>query len=509
VGSHLPYSSETDDSEPDTSSSATSTIESDRGQSSVLAPSVQRTEGGSVSGPGPTSAGPDTLTQHEEYYGAEINTPGDVARLQRLEQSNTLETVCGWADEGIPIEAMGTPSKMEAYRQRKGTPVPWNAEQRNERSVQRSTRAAEDSSPAGETAVPDSVRNVVSSPGQSLDPAIQRAMEDRMGDSFGDVQIHNGPKAAQAAEDINARAFTVGNNIAFNSGEYDPGSAEGQHVLAHELTHVRQQTGGAVSMLPQDDVELEIDPDPKLEREAEATAQRVMQGGELGIQRMQDSEVHVQRMLPNQQPQQQPNQWPNGPYQQLANVMSQRLGQYGAMRNAWIQYVAAIDSKGESFKKQFEQRAPRMAMKRELEPNTNKRRAWSEAVGNDSHNLHQSNYGLAWSWGAFLNWVQNEVQPAEARFPSLQTEAVEESQGILPDGDRQFQYQLWDAVMGAVEGEFGGLQHDRQATQGFQALAQILSSIDPRIGPTTDAQGAVWNGLGLRTSSSAARNLDR
>jgi len=116
-----------------------------------------------------------------------------------------------------------------------------------------------------------------------------------MNESFGDVRIHTGPTAAAACESISARAFTVGNHIAFNSCEYDPESPEGQHVLAHELAHVRQQTGGAVSMLPQDDVELEVDPDPALEREAEETAQRVMSGGELGIQCLQQTQVHIQR----------------------------------------------------------------------------------------------------------------------------------------------------------------------------------------------------------------------
>jgi hypothetical protein len=119
-----------------------------------------------------------------------------------------------------------------------------------------------------------------------------------MDDNLGDVRIHTGPSAAQACEDINARAFTVGNHIAFNTGEYDPSSPEGQHVLAHELAHVRQQTGGAVSMLPQAG-QLEIDPDERLEREAEETAQRVMDGGELGIQRLADTEVHVQRSRKN------------------------------------------------------------------------------------------------------------------------------------------------------------------------------------------------------------------
>lgn len=174
--------------------------------------------------------------------------------------------------------------------------IPTDIGRRNARSEVRSKYNAADESRLGETQVPDSVRDVISSSGQSLDAGIQRAMEDRMGDSLGDVRVHTGPQAAQACDEINARAFTVGNHVAFNSGEYDPESPEGQHVLAHELAHVRQQTGGAVSMLPQEDVELEIDPDPALEREAEETAQRVMEGGELGIQRLANTEVHIQRM---------------------------------------------------------------------------------------------------------------------------------------------------------------------------------------------------------------------
>ena len=56
------------------------------------------------------------------------------------------------------------------------------------------------------------------------------------------------------------RAVTVGNHIAFTNGECDLESPAGQHLLAH----VRQQTGGAISMLPQERMDLEIDPDPEL-----------------------------------------------------------------------------------------------------------------------------------------------------------------------------------------------------------------------------------------------------
>ncbi|ELZ01230.1 hypothetical protein C482_08541 [Natrialba chahannaoensis JCM 10990] len=191
-------------------------------------------------------------------------------------------------------------ARAEAIRERfenRPAAVPDDNSRQNLASLQRSKQPQHDATPAGETGVPETVRGVLSSPGRSLDGAIQRAMEERMGDSFGDVRIHTDAQAAQACEEINARAFTVGNHIAFNDGEYDPTSPEGQHILAHELAHVRQQTGGVISMMPKPDANLQIDPDPQLEQEAEETAQRVMAGGELGIQRMQKTEIHVQRMV--------------------------------------------------------------------------------------------------------------------------------------------------------------------------------------------------------------------
>ncbi|SEL99537.1 protein of unknown function [Haloferax larsenii] len=219
---------------------------------------------------------------------------------RRSRTDNTSKTTTSITESSRVVESKSHPADHIVTREQPSTPSRDTGmdpqERENALSVRRSTVAAYQDGPAGETATPESVRNVISSPGQSLDTSIQRAMEERMGDSLGDVRIHTGPQAAKACEDINARAFTVGNHIAFNRGEYDPSSAEGQHVLAHELAHVRQQTGGAVSMLPQEDLELEIDPDPQLEREAEETAQRVMEGGELGIQRLAGTEVHIQRL---------------------------------------------------------------------------------------------------------------------------------------------------------------------------------------------------------------------
>ena len=238
------------------------------------------------------------IDRAEQQFGMTIPDAETLRRLQHHERTYGRQ-VQQWVDEGMPVDIMGRTRQMEAFRERQAdrpSEVPTDIERRNRRSVLRSEQAAADTGSAGETGVPESVREVISSTGHSLDASVQRTMEDRMGDSLGDVRIHTGPQAAAACESINARAFTVGNHVAFNSGEYDPESAEGQHVLAHELAHVRQQTRGAVSMLPQEEMELEVDPDPALEREAEETAQRAMQGGELGIQRLAATEVHVQRI---------------------------------------------------------------------------------------------------------------------------------------------------------------------------------------------------------------------
>ncbi len=101
--------------------------------------------------------------------------------------------------------------------------------------------------------------------------------ESRMDADFSDVRIQRGPKAAAACDAIGAKAFTCRNKIAFNSGEYDPSSPEGQHLLAHELAHVKQQTGVAISMMPQEGAQLEIDPDPQLEREADEAAKQSLE----------------------------------------------------------------------------------------------------------------------------------------------------------------------------------------------------------------------------------------
>jgi hypothetical protein len=79
--------------------------------------------------------------------------------------------------------------------------------------------------------------------GSPLPAEVQRFMEPRFGSSFSGVRVHTGGEAVQMNRDLKARAFTHGKDIFMGQGQYNPDSSEGKRLLAHELTHVIQQTG--------------------------------------------------------------------------------------------------------------------------------------------------------------------------------------------------------------------------------------------------------------------------
>ena len=92
-------------------------------------------------------------------------------------------------------------------------------------------------------AAPASVDHALASPGRPLEPALRQDMEQRFGHDFSRVRVHSGAAAEQSARDVNAHAYTVGHDIVFGAGRFAPGTNEGRRLIAHELTHVVQQSG--------------------------------------------------------------------------------------------------------------------------------------------------------------------------------------------------------------------------------------------------------------------------
>lgn len=120
------------------------------------------------------------------------------------------------------------------------------------------------------------VHDVVSGGGSPLDDGVRTSMEERMGHDFSDVRVHTGDAADASARSVSAHAYTVGSNIVFQRGAYEPGSSSGQTLLAHELTHVVQQRNGPVDGTPAAGGVSVSDPSDRFEVEAASNAEKVM-----------------------------------------------------------------------------------------------------------------------------------------------------------------------------------------------------------------------------------------
>ncbi|MEU6252474.1 DUF4157 domain-containing protein [Streptomyces sp. NPDC047043] len=127
---------------------------------------------------------------------------------------------------------------------------------------------AEEQPPVQRSAVHDVLR----SSGQPLDAQSRTDMETRFGADFSDVRIHTDAAAKASAAEVGARAYTSGSHIVAGAAAID------RHTLAHELTHVLQQRKGPVAGTDRGDGLRVSDPSDRFEREAEATARRVLSG---------------------------------------------------------------------------------------------------------------------------------------------------------------------------------------------------------------------------------------
>lgn len=117
----------------------------------------------------------------------------------------------------------------------------------------------------------------VQTPGHPLDHAASRVLGSRFGYDFGGVRVHTGPDASRAAQSVNAHAYTLGQHIVFNRGEYQPRTARGIELIAHELAHTVQQRGAAAAAPG-------APSDPAMERNATAAAGSALRGERASVQ---------------------------------------------------------------------------------------------------------------------------------------------------------------------------------------------------------------------------------
>jgi hypothetical protein len=102
--------------------------------------------------------------------------------------------------------------------------------------------------PPGVDVAPPIVHDVLSRSGRPIDGPARSFFEQRLGMGLGSVRVHTDERAAASARAVDAMAYTVGNDVVFDSGRYAPETVPGRRLLAHELAHVAQQRRGAPAL---------------------------------------------------------------------------------------------------------------------------------------------------------------------------------------------------------------------------------------------------------------------
>jgi predicted chitinase len=153
---------------------------------------------------------------------------------------------------------------------------------------------------AAPAAAPPAVQEVLRSSGEPLDAETQALMETRLGHDFSRVRVHTDARAAESASAVDATAYTVGQQVVFGAGKYRPRDGEGRRLLAHELTHVVQQSGagGAGGHTSEAPLEAEADRNAEAVNNARPVGVRLRAGaGAIQRQSAEARDEEVEKIL--------------------------------------------------------------------------------------------------------------------------------------------------------------------------------------------------------------------
>jgi hypothetical protein len=171
--------------------------------------------------------------------GQESCAPQDLLFDEENPEGNTENSITVDGNLPIPDE-----TNNEVGDEELESPVPGNMKLQRCAACEEMDKMQLKAMPAENNKVTPDV-SVIRQSGEPLNPGLRTFFEPRFGYSFGHVQLHTNKNAADSARSVNARAYTVGENIVFGAGQYMPETKSGLQLIAHELTHVIQQRAAA------------------------------------------------------------------------------------------------------------------------------------------------------------------------------------------------------------------------------------------------------------------------
>jgi hypothetical protein len=172
--------------------------------------------------------------KYEQQADAVANT------VMQMSEGESLRMQPEEEDEKVQMQPLEEENKLQMQSEKEEEEVPIQTKSADSTQI---------------SATPENLQSQIENTrgsGMQIDEQTRSFMGNRFGTDFSNVNIHTGQTAVNLNQQLNARAFTVGNDIYFNSGNYDPQSHSGKQLLAHELTHTIQQGAGIQAMIQKD-----------------------------------------------------------------------------------------------------------------------------------------------------------------------------------------------------------------------------------------------------------------
>ncbi|MBN1480883.1 DUF4157 domain-containing protein [candidate division KSB1 bacterium] len=182
---------------------------------------------------------PNVQPQEEEEREEMPQTKPLVQKQDEMEREETLRTKpdSSMTEEKEPVQTKLSVQGQEEEEERPQT----KSSSSEEEKMPVMTKGESSGSPSSNF---ESTLNATKAGGAPLPHETRSYMEPRFGSDFGGVKVHTDATAAQMNQDLKSQAFTHGSHIYFAEGKYNPGTSTGKNLIAHELTHTIQQTGG-------------------------------------------------------------------------------------------------------------------------------------------------------------------------------------------------------------------------------------------------------------------------
>ena len=202
---------------------------------------------------GKTPKKPDEVVQKHPLVGSvqRDNVDDDTILETSIQTKHTQGTLQrDNVDDDTILETSIQAKRAEGALQRETAVADTEVEQDEESAAEPVQRHAATSAGFTAPAAVESGIAAMRGGGQPLAPDVRDFMEPRFGHDLSAVRIHDGARAGELASAVHARAFTIGQDVFFGAGQYQPATGTGRALLAHELTHTIQQGGGSSRAQP-------------------------------------------------------------------------------------------------------------------------------------------------------------------------------------------------------------------------------------------------------------------